>query len=105
MDTLTRLTHDLANDLSGRGPLRFRLILQPAAAVFFAVRAAMSDAREGNPAFFFLGALIDPVHRRAIFRETWQDVGKVFVTAAVVESFTRSSCNTGSTPYRLSSSR
>jgi hypothetical protein len=45
----------------------------------------MSDAREGNPAFFFLGALIDPVHRRAIFRETWQDVGKVFVTAAVVD--------------------
>jgi len=83
--SFTRLAHDLANDLSGRGPLRFRLVLQPAAAVFFAVRAALRDAREGRPAFFFLSALIDPAHRRAVFRETWEDVGKVFVTAAVVD--------------------
>ena len=34
------------------GPLRFRLILQPAMAAFFAVRAGLADVRDGKSPYF-----------------------------------------------------
>ncbi len=35
------------------GPMKFRLILQPLMATFFAVKAGLRDARDGKPAYFW----------------------------------------------------
>jgi hypothetical protein len=39
------------DNLIGRtsGPMNFRLIIQPAVAIFIAIRAGLNDAREGRP--------------------------------------------------------
>ncbi len=75
------------NDISsGRhAPLSFRFILQPLVAVFFAYRAGRRDAREGRS--YYAWALIhEPAHRRALVREAWRHVGKVFIVAVVMDS-------------------
>ncbi len=42
-------------NLIGRsdGPMNFRLLLQPAVAIFFAIRAGLRDARNGQPPFLW----------------------------------------------------
>jgi hypothetical protein len=49
-------------NLIGRseGPMTFRLILQPAMAVFLAIRAGLRDAREGKPPLSLTALLIPP---------------------------------------------
>ncbi len=66
------------------GPLTLRLILQPAMAVFLALRAGLKDAREGQPPFFW-SIFTRPARRRELLRQVWRDVGKVFVAALVVD--------------------
>jgi hypothetical protein len=74
------------DQLIGRvyGPLTFRLILQPSVAIFFAIRSGLRDAREGRPLFFWALAL-DSTQRTSLFRHGWQDVGKLFVVAAILD--------------------
>ena len=74
-------------NLAGRvhGPLAFRLIVQPTIAVLLAVRAGLRDARAGHPAYAW-AIVADPLRRRELLRETWQDVAKVFVMALIVDS-------------------
>jgi hypothetical protein len=48
---ITRITGDLIARVTG--PMKFRLVLQPAMATFFAIRDGLKDAREGNPAYFW----------------------------------------------------
>jgi hypothetical protein len=67
------------------GPLTLRLILQPAMAAFFAIRAGMKDAREGRPAYLW-SLVKDPEHRRHLLRDGWKDVSKVFLMAAVLDA-------------------
>ena len=56
------------------GPMSFRFLMQPAMAIFFAVRAGIKDARQNNPTF--LGcALSNPSSWRARMRLSWKDVG------------------------------
>lgn len=76
-----------AENLVGRlhGPMTFRLILQPLTAVFFAVRAGMKDARADRPAYLWAVAT-DPEQRRALIREGWRDVARVFFFAVVVDA-------------------
>lgn len=73
-------------DLLGRvdGPMRMRLVLQPAIAVLLGVIAARKDARQGWAPYFF-GLLTDPVHRRARLAEGWKSIGKVFIAALVLD--------------------
>jgi hypothetical protein len=66
------------------GPFKLRLILQPALATFFAVRAGLRDAREGRPAFLW-SALTGSGRRLELLREGWGDVGKVYVMATVLD--------------------
>jgi hypothetical protein len=73
-------------ELIGRehGPLTFRLILQPLTAAFLAIRAAVRDAREGRPAYGW-ALVTDRDRRRALLREGWREVAKVFVVAVVID--------------------
>jgi hypothetical protein len=75
-----------ADNLVGRihGPLTFRFLLQPAIAIFFAVRAGLRDARENRPAYFW-ALLYDAEHRRAMLHEGWRDIGKVFLIAVALD--------------------
>ena len=70
------------DDLVGRwgGPMSFRFLMQPAVAIFFAIRAGLNDARHGEPPF--LGYLL----RRKQWREIWTHVGKVFIAALILDS-------------------
>src|SRR3954449_2311883 len=82
-EILKRVWDNLIGRISG--PMNFRLILQPTMAAFFAIRAGLSDAREGRPAFFW-AALWDPAYRPELLRQIRRDVGKVFVLAIVLDS-------------------
>ncbi len=74
-------------NLIGRsdGPMTFRLIMQPAMAVFLAIRAGLQDAREGQPPFLW-AIFTHPGRRRELLRRTWGDVGNVFILALVLDS-------------------
>ena len=74
-------------NLVGRwgGPMSFRLLIQPAVAIFFAVRAGLRDARLGKPSIL-CDLLSDPITRQERFRQVWKDVGTVFIVALVLDS-------------------
>ena len=74
-------------DLIGRsdGPMTFRLIIQPAMAVFFAIRAGLRDAREGQPPFLW-AFYANPGRRRKLWLEARNDVGKIFILALVLDA-------------------
>jgi hypothetical protein len=79
------LTH-LWGNIIGRtsGPLKLRFVLQPAAAVFFAIRSGLRDAREGRTPYGW--TVVSTSERRGfLLREGWKDVGKVFIFATVVD--------------------
>ena len=65
-------------------PLGFRIVVQPLVASFFAIRAGRKDARDGRPPYFW-EVIKDAVHRRALLREGWTQVGRVFVAAIVID--------------------
>ena len=67
------------------GPMKFRLVLQPAMAIVFAVRGGLKDAREGQPAYFW-GLFTDPAERKAALKDGWKSVGKVFILAIVLDA-------------------
>ena len=54
MDALIEMLRSRYEHLVGRagGPLNFRLLIMPLVVTFFAARAAMKDARAGQPPFF-----------------------------------------------------
>jgi hypothetical protein len=81
-DLLTRVWTDLIGRIGG--PLTFRLILQPAMAIFFAIRDVLQDARQGRPAYFW-ALFTEPAHRRDLLREGWKAVAKVFVIAFIID--------------------
>ena len=75
------------DDLVGRwgGPMSFRFLMQPAVAIFFAIRAGLNDARHGEPPF--LGYLL----RRERWSEIWKHVGKVFIVALILDAIYQAS--------------
>jgi hypothetical protein len=74
------------SDLTGRigGPMSFRLLLQPAMALIFAIRDGWKDAREGRPAYFY-SLFTRPENRRRQLREGFKAVSRVFALAIVVD--------------------
>ena len=81
-DVLARIWEHLGGRIGG--PLSFRLLLQPAVAAFFAVRAGLQDARTGRPAYLWT-IFTNPTDRRELLREGWKAVGKIFVLAAIID--------------------
>jgi len=77
----------VASQLAARvsGPMKFRLVLQPAMAAFFAIRSGLADARAGKPPYFW--ALVsDPAQRAAMIKDGWKGVGRVFILALVLDA-------------------
>ena len=76
----------LWDDLIGRigGPMAFRLLLQPAMAMIFAIRDGLKDAREGRPAYFY-SLFAEPENRRSRLREGFKAVARVFVFAIIMD--------------------
>jgi len=63
----------------------FRFIVQPVVAIILAIRAGLRDARAGRLPYFLWPAIVDPAHHRDQFRRAWDDVGKVFIAAWVLD--------------------
>ena len=82
-EIFTRVWHDLVARTTG--PMWFRLILQPAAAAIFGVRAGLRNARraksEGQEA-----RTLDLEYRRTMFRQALRDVGIVFVAGVALDA-------------------
>lgn len=79
---LTRVWENLIGRASG--PMKFRILLQPTMAAIFAIRAGLKDAREGRPPYLW-AVFKRPELRRALLREGWKDVGKVFLLAVMID--------------------
>ncbi len=66
------------------GPMKFRLVLQPAMAAFFAVRSGLADAKAGKPPYFW-ALLLNPSHRAYMIRDGWKSVGRIFILALALD--------------------
>jgi hypothetical protein len=77
-----RIMENLSDRVSG--PMKFRLLLQPAMAAFFAIRSGLLDARTGKPPYFW-SLVTDPAHRTDMLKEGWKSVGKVFLIALLLD--------------------
>lgn len=64
--------------------MSFRLLLQPAMALIFAVHDGLKDAREGSSAYFY-SLLTEPENRRSHLREGFKAVARVFAFAVVMD--------------------
>jgi len=67
-----------------QGPMKIRILVQPAVAAFFAIRAGLRDAREGR-GLRFLSVFSDRGHRSRVLRDGWRDVGRVFLIAVAFD--------------------
>ena len=81
-DVLARVGEQLLARVTG--PMKFRLILQPSMAIFFAVRRGIMDARAGKPPYFW-GLFTNPQERAAMLKDGWKSIGKVFILAIVLD--------------------
>ncbi len=66
------------------GPMKFRLLLQPAMATFFAIRSGLADARAGRPPYFW-GLFSDPAQRDAMLKDGWKSISRVFFLAVALD--------------------
>lgn len=82
-DLLARIWEHLGGRIGG--PLSFRLLLQPMVASVFAIRDGLADARTGRPAYFWT-IVTHATDRRALLREGWKAVAKVFVVAVIIDA-------------------
>lgn len=64
--------------------MSFRLLLQPAMALIFAIRDGLKDARAGRPAYFY-SLFTDPATRRSRLREAFKAVFRVFAFAIIMD--------------------
>lgn len=73
-------------NLIGRvgGPMKLRLVLQPAMATIFAIRGGLADARAGRPPYLW-SVFTARGHRKELLLEGWKSVGKVYLIAVIVD--------------------
>jgi hypothetical protein len=82
-EILLRIWTDLVDRVGG--PMSFRLILQPLAAVLLAVRSGFKDGRAGRRPYLVV-LFSGGVESRDQLRHGWQDIGRVFVAAIVIDA-------------------
>ena len=80
--TVARIAHNLVARVTG--PMKFRLLLQPAMATFFAIRDGLADARVSKPPYFW-GLFTGQGERGTMLKNGWKSIGKVFVLATVLD--------------------
>ena len=81
-EMLTRIGHNLVDRVSG--PMKFRLVLQPCMAAFFAIRAGLADAKAGKPPYLWT-MISDPEQRKGLIKDGWKSVGRVVILAIVLD--------------------
>ena len=76
----------VATQLAARvtGPMKFRLVLQPAMAAFFAIRSGLADAKAGRPAYFW-SLVSNSAERDAMIKDGWKNISRVFILALVLD--------------------
>jgi hypothetical protein len=79
---IARISHNLVGRVTG--PMKFRLVLQPAMAIFFAIRGGLKDAQECKPPYFW-GLFTDKGERESMLKNGWKSIGKVFILAIVLD--------------------
>jgi hypothetical protein len=74
-------------NLVGRwnGPMSCRCLVQPAVAIFFAIRAGWKDARADEPPFLW-AVLSKSDRREERLWQIWKGVGTVFIVALILDS-------------------
>jgi hypothetical protein len=82
-DILARVASNLVDRTTG--PLHFRIFLQPAMAIIFAIIDGRKDAKAGRRPYFW-SLLTNPAHRAAIARDGWKRIGKVFILAMMLDA-------------------
>jgi hypothetical protein len=82
-ELFTRIWENLADRVTG--PMWFRIVMQPAVATIFAVRAAWNDAHEGNPGYFW-AVITNRGQRRELLKEGWASVAKIYVMAVIIDA-------------------
>jgi hypothetical protein len=80
---IARISHNMVERVTG--PMKFRLLLQPTMATFFAIRGGLQDAREGKPPYFW-GLFTDKGERKSMLKDGWKSIGKVFILAIVLDA-------------------
>jgi len=82
IDEFSRAIEQLLGRLSG--PMWFRFLLQPMMAIFLAIQAGLSDARQNKPAF--LGEFIrNPVERKQLMHSAWKQLSKLVIVAFLLD--------------------
>ena len=66
------------------GPMKFRLVLQPLMASFYAIRGGLADARAGKSPYFWC-LISDPAQRVHMIKDGWKSIGKVFILALALD--------------------
>lgn len=79
---IARISHNMVERVTG--PMKFRLLLQPAMATFFAIRGGLQDAKECKPPYFW-GLFTDKGERESMLKNGWKSIGKVFILAIVLD--------------------
>ncbi len=83
MDQLfTRIADNMIARVTG--PMKFRIVLQPLMATFFAVKSGLADAKAGRPPYFWT-MLTDSGARESMLKDGWKSVGRVFILACVLD--------------------
>jgi hypothetical protein len=66
------------------GPMKFRIVLQPAMALFLAIRGGLKDAHECKPPYFW-GLFTDKGERQAMLKDGWRAISRVFFLGVAMD--------------------
>lgn len=81
-DILARTGADMLGRLTG--PLEFRLYLQPAVAVIYALRDGRRDAIAGRTPYM-REVMTNPLQRGELMYEGWKSISRVFLLAVIID--------------------
>lgn len=82
-DTMIRLWNDLLARPSG--PLSFRFLLQPMAALIVAVKDGLTDSRTGRSPYFWT-IISNPAERRARLHEGLAATSRIMILALIIDA-------------------
>jgi hypothetical protein len=66
------------------GPMWLRIIIQPLVSFIIGLRAGIRDAHTGKPPFGW-AVLSGHTQRRALLKQGWKDIARVFVASIVLD--------------------
>jgi hypothetical protein len=66
------------------GPMWLRIIIQPSVSIIIGLRAGIRDAHAGQPPFGW-AVLSGHTQRRALLKQGWKDIARVFIASIVLD--------------------